>query len=127
MKKFKNKRVVVTGAGSGIGRALAIQLSEAGAELALSDINADNLAKTVAMLSRPCYSEILDVSNREAVYKHAENVRAELGDAELVINNAGVALAQTVAQTEYDDFDWVMSINLTFGEAYTARRLSCRS
>jgi NAD(P)-dependent dehydrogenase (short-subunit alcohol dehydrogenase family) len=117
MKSFTNKRVVVTGAGSGIGRALALQLDKEGAVLALSDINAENLAETVELLSRPCYSEALDVSNRDAVYKHADNVRAELGDVELVINNAGVALAQTVSQMEYDDFDWVMSINF-WGTVY---------
>lgn len=111
MKNFTDKRVVITGAGSGIGRAIAIQLDREGANLALSDINKSNLDKTVSMLGSPCFSEILDVSNKEAVYKHAANVRAELGDVHLVINNAGVAVSQTVAQLEYDDFEWIMSIN----------------
>ena len=111
MKNFRDKRVVITGAGSGIGRSLAVQLSKLGAELALSDIDEQNLEATKALLNRPCFSQVLDVSDKDAVYKHADAVRAEIGDAHLVINNAGVAVSQTVARLDYDDFEWIMSIN----------------
>lgn len=91
MKDFKNKVVVVTGAGSGMGRAYAEVFAKRGAKLALNDFNADTLAETVALLGNtPVYSQAFDVSDEAAMNDFATKAKAELGDAAVVINNAGI-------------------------------------
>ncbi|MBM7332607.1 SDR family NAD(P)-dependent oxidoreductase [Alloalcanivorax marinus] len=114
MKQFNDKVAVVTGAGSGIGRALAHQLAEAGARLALSDINETGLRDTARELGLGedrLITEVFDVSDRDAVYGFADRVAGHFGAVHLVINNAGVALGATVEDMSYDDFEWLMGIN----------------
>ena len=77
MSKFKDRICVVTGAGSGIGRALALQLHERGAKLALADIQADNLAETAELISKSggnAFTKTLDVADQEAVFAFADEV-----------------------------------------------------
>ncbi len=111
---FYNKVVVITGAGSGIGRALSLQFAAAGARLALSDVNRAGLDETLALL--PSSSEArgysVDVSSRDAVYAHAEDVRRDFGTAHLLINNAGAALIGTIAHTSIEELEWQIGINL---------------
>ncbi|WP_405160229.1 SDR family oxidoreductase [Nocardia sp. NBC_01499] len=114
MKNFKDKVAVITGAGSGIGRALALDLARRGAKLALSDINTESVADTAGRCEKLGATAIpyeLDVAQRAAVYAHAADVRGEFGRVNLVINNAGVALGADVEDMEWDDFDWLMNIN----------------
>lgn len=116
MKVFRNRVAVITGAGSGIGRALALALAADGAELALSDIDEEALSETAQRCrSRASGSKVtttrLDVASRQAVYDHADQVVREHGAAHLVINNAGVALAGPLRQVSFDDFEWLMNIN----------------
>lgn len=112
MKNFQNKVVVITGAASGIGRALAIEFAKRGARVAISDMNETGLARTKAKLAGSGhYSEQFDVSDRKAFYEHADNVVREMGQVDVVINNAGVAVSETVENTSYEDFEWVMGIN----------------
>lgn len=114
MKNLEGKIVVVTGAGSGIGRALALQLAAQGAQLALCDINETNLQKTVEIASAhgvKVYSAALDVSKRDAFQTFADNVARALGNASVIINNAGVALSQNVEGMDRKDFEWVLNIN----------------
>ena len=113
MKSFANKVAVITGAGSGIGRALAQQLSLEGAHLALSDINLSGLKDTQASLQGNGSVSItqLDVSDRLAFEAWCNEVIEEFGHADLLFNNAGVALAETVNNCSYNDFEWVMNIN----------------
>ncbi|MCC4307289.1 MAG: SDR family NAD(P)-dependent oxidoreductase [Alcanivorax sp.] len=114
MKQFNDKVAVVTGAGSGIGRALAHQLAEAGARLALSDINETGLRDTARELGLGedrLITEVFDVADRDAVYGFADRVAGHFGAVHLVINNAGVALGATVEDMSYDDFEWLMGIN----------------
>jgi NAD(P)-dependent dehydrogenase (short-subunit alcohol dehydrogenase family) len=114
MKNFSNKVCVVTGAGSGIGRALALDLAGRGARLAISDVNADAVAQTAAdCRTRGAESEsyALDVSDRAAVFAHAEAVAERFGAVNLVINNAGVALHKNVLDQPIEDLEWVMGIN----------------
>lgn len=111
MYELNGKVAVITGAGSGIGRALAQLLSARGCTLAISDVNEKGLAETAATLKGAVMTAKLDVSDRAAVYAHAEAVKAKYGKADIVINNAGVASSQTVDKTTYEDFEWLMGIN----------------
>lgn len=114
MKNLKNKVAVVTGAGSGIGRATAQLLGERGCRLAISDVNAGGLAET-AERCRAAGVEVhtheVDVSRRDEVYAWAELVARAMGGVNIVVNNAGVALSATVEDMSYEDFEWLMSIN----------------
>lgn len=114
MKNLTNKVVVITGAGSGIGRALALQCAKEGAKLALNDFNEKALKETVDMLATAdVLYEVFDVSKREYFYTFAENVVKKFGEVDVVINNAGVSLGkQSVLQTSWEDFEWIMNINL---------------
>ena len=114
MKDFDNKVAVITGAGSGIGRALARDLAAAGARLALSDVNQVGLQETADSLglgSDRLITEAFDVADRDAFYAFAERVTGHFGAAHLVFNNAGVALGATVEDMSYEDFEWLMGIN----------------
>jgi NAD(P)-dependent dehydrogenase (short-subunit alcohol dehydrogenase family) len=114
MKDFNGKVCVITGAGSGIGRGLALELARRGARLALSDIHAETVAETVAQcasLGVQAEPYVLDVASREAVFGHAAEVRDRFGAVNLVINNAGVALAKDVIDTPIEDYEWIMGIN----------------
>ncbi len=115
MKNFKGKTVVITGAGSGIGRALAINFSKRGANLAIADINEGNLNDTVEEIKKngiTIFSKVFDVSKNEQVLKFAEDVKQHLGNADVVINNAGVALGKmTFEETSMEELEWIMSIN----------------
>lgn len=114
MRNFNSHVAVITGAGSGIGAALATQLAEANARLAISDVNAAGLAETTAACERAgaeVRSYSLDVADRDAMLAHADQVRADFGRVNLVVNNAGVALVGTVEDTEFTDLDWILGIN----------------
>lgn len=114
MKDFTGKVAAITGAGSGMGRTLALQLAKEGCGLALSDINEKSLAETVEMASHTgvrVTSTKLDVSNKEAVFAWAEDTVSKHGKVNMVFNNAGVALSGTVAAVELEDYEWIMGIN----------------
>lgn len=114
MRSFQNKVAVITGAGSGIGQGLAIALARAGAQLAISDINADNIAATaqqcIALGAKTKHYQ-LDCGKRDAIYAHAEDVVRDFGSVNLLINNAGVAVNATVRELTDEDFHWLMNIN----------------
>ncbi|MFK8048740.1 MAG: SDR family NAD(P)-dependent oxidoreductase [Halioglobus sp.] len=108
------KLAVITGAGSGIGRALAQQLNLDGCTLLLSDIDAAGLNETQSSLTRqdvPAKTEVVDVADKAAVHKWAEDIEAEFGHIDILINNAGVAMTATVEESQYEDIEWLMDIN----------------
>ena len=117
MKLTPGTIAVVTGAGSGIGRALALNLAARGCALALADVNADGLAQTVALIGETSASSAqvtthrVDVADLSAVERFASEVVERHGGAQLLINNAGVALGGAFAEVTLDDFAWLMGIN----------------
>lgn len=114
MAWFGGGVAVVTGAGSGIGRALVGRLAEERCPLALADIDEAGLAKTAAALARKrveVTTHVLDVSDEAGVRAFAEDVVARHGRATLLINNAGVALLGRFEEISLDDLRWLMGIN----------------
>ncbi len=115
MKSLDGKVVVITGAASGIGRALAVDVARRGALLAISDIDEAGLAETVDLVkasgAREVRSDRLDVADRAALAAYAGAVAEQFGRVNVVVNNAGVALAGDVEDLAYDDMDWIIGIN----------------
>ena len=116
---FKGKVVAITGAGSGIGRALALELAPLGARLALSDCNAAGLDETLQLLPAGTEAKAytLDVSSREAVFQHAADVQRDFGTAHMIINNAGTGIFASVENVQVEEIDKVLKVNL-YGTIY---------
>lgn len=120
MKDFNGKTAAITGAGSGMGRTLALNLAQQGCNLSLSDVNAAGLQETCDMLAHykvKVTSTELDVSNREAVFAWADQTAADHGKINMIFNNAGVALSGTVGALSLEDYEWIMNINF-YGVLY---------
>ncbi len=115
MKSFDGRVVAITGAGSGIGRALALDLARRGALLAVSDIDAAGLAETVDLVktagAREVRSDVVDVSSAGALTAWAEDVVGQLGRVNVLVNNAGVSLTGEFADLEAADMTWIVDIN----------------
>ena len=114
MKDFGDRVTVITGAGSGIGRALALELARRGARLELSDVNAAGVAATVdacLALGAKAQHHLLDVADRGAVDAHAAQVLGAHGRVDLVVNNAGVTMTGPVLDLTLDEIEWIMGIN----------------
>lgn len=110
---YQGRVAVVTGAGSGIGRALTQALTRDGAHVAASDIDPDGLAETQAACPPGRVTPYrVDVADRDAVSNFADEVREQHGPASLLFNNAGVDLFAGVADMSWKDFDWLMGINV---------------
>jgi NAD(P)-dependent dehydrogenase (short-subunit alcohol dehydrogenase family) len=111
---FAKRVVVITGAGSGIGRALAQQLGAKGARLALSDVNRQSLDETLNSLpaGTDARAYVVDVSSREAVFAHADEVTRDFGTAHFVISNAGTTMLGTIAHLSIEEIEWLLGINL---------------
>src|SRR5262252_3671184 len=112
MSSIENAVAVVTGAGSGIGRALAKELASRGADLALADVNTPGLEETCKLLgSAKARTYNVDVAQASAVEDFARQVERDFGRASLLINNAGVALQGTFAELSLAEFEWLIRIN----------------
>lgn len=123
MHYFAHKRAVVTGAGDGIGRELAIALNRAGCRLWLCDIDAGRLADTVALLPDQrlaTHTAVVDMGDREAVYAWAASVAADTDHLDLLVNNAGVAYAARFDVSTDANFEWLMNINF-WGVVWSTR------
>ncbi len=115
MNSFQSKVVVVTGAGSGIGRALAMAFAGQGARLALNDFNEQTLQETVAALpaGTGVFASAFDVSKKELMFQFADDVLRKYGKVDVMINNAGVAIAGfRTDEVSIEDYEWIMGINL---------------
>ncbi|MGW0658667.1 SDR family NAD(P)-dependent oxidoreductase [Streptodolium elevatio] len=115
MREFAGKVAAITGAGSGIGRALAYELARHGARLALSDVDEEAVRETAAVALGHGASETaasrVDVADRHAVQAWADETAGHFGTVNLVVNNAGVALTASVEEMDWDDFEWLMGVN----------------
>ncbi len=114
MKTFQGRVGAVTGAGSGIGRAVATELARRGAEVALCDVDEAGMAETVARIQSTgtrVSTQRVDVADRQAVEEWADKVVADHGKVNLIANNAGVALGANVETMSYDDLEWLMGVN----------------
>lgn len=115
MKTLADKVVVITGAGSGIGRELALNAASKDAVLALCDVDEAGLLETAerarARRAREVRTDRLDVRDRDAMQAYAAAVHEQFGRVNVVINNAGVAVHGEFEEMSYEDFEWVMDIN----------------
>lgn len=114
MSEFTGRVVVITGAGSGIGRALALNLAAKGARLALSDVDTVGLEETARRardLGAEVQADALDVSQREKVMEYADKVVERFGVVNQVYNNAGIAYHGEFERTEFKDFERVVDVD----------------
>jgi NADP-dependent 3-hydroxy acid dehydrogenase YdfG len=111
--KLEGKTVVVTGAGSGIGRATALAFARAGARIAACDVDQVRLDALAAELGdRALVVRQIDVADRDQMRGFADAVHALVPGADVVVNNAGVAVGGTFLDTTLDDWEWLLGINL---------------
>jgi NADP-dependent 3-hydroxy acid dehydrogenase YdfG len=114
MQGFAGKVAVVTGAGSGIGQALAIELGRSGAKLAISDVDTEGLAITeqrLQAIGAPVKADRLDVTEREKFHLYADEVKAHYGVVHQIYNNAGIAYTGDVEVSQYKDIERVMDVD----------------
>jgi NAD(P)-dependent dehydrogenase (short-subunit alcohol dehydrogenase family) len=112
---LQGRVALVTGAARGIGRATALALADAGAQLIISDVNAaalDELAATLRERGRLLLAQTVDVSSRTAMADFAQAVHAQVPAVDVLVNNAGVGLSGGIESTTLDDWQWVLGVNL---------------
>ena len=114
MEGFAGKVAAVTGAGSGIGQALAIELARSGASVAISDVDTEGLAATeerLKAIGAPVKADRLDVTERDAFELYADAVKEHFGKVNQIYNNAGIAFAGDIEVTQFKDIEKVMDVD----------------
>jgi NADP-dependent 3-hydroxy acid dehydrogenase YdfG len=114
MTELNGKIAVITGAGSGIGRALAYDFGRRGAKLAISDVDTDGLAQTTRQLrviGAAVHETKLDVTDRTAVLRYAEEVVAHFGTVNVIVNNAGIAFTGDIEKMTFEQIERVMDVD----------------
>ena len=114
MEGFAGRVAAVTGAGSGIGQALALELGRSGASVAISDVDTEGLAQTEEQLKAigaPVRSDRLDVTEREAFQIYADQINKHFGKVNQIYNNAGIAFTGDVEITAFKDIERVMDVD----------------
>jgi NAD(P)-dependent dehydrogenase (short-subunit alcohol dehydrogenase family) len=133
MIDFAGRTAFVTGGANGVGIGIVRNLLESGAKVAIADIRPDSIDAALASLdNREVMGVQLDVTSREGFKAAADEVEAQFGPVSLLFNNAGINLFQTIEDSSYDDWDWVLGVNLqgvingvqTFAPRMKARALS---
>jgi meso-butanediol dehydrogenase/(S,S)-butanediol dehydrogenase/diacetyl reductase len=115
MKKIDGKVALITGAGQGIGRAIALRLAQDGAHIAIADMNDDKMndvAGEIRDLGRKATTFKVDVSKRDEVYAAIDHAEKELGGFDIMINNAGIAQVQPLADVTSEELDKILNVNV---------------
>jgi len=115
MKDFKNKNCFLTGAASGIGRSFALELAKEGINLYISDINMERLAnvkKEIEEIGAKVIAAKCDVSKYEDFQRAADDFHSQLGEMDLLINNAGIAIGGGIEELEIEDWKELLDVNL---------------
>lgn len=114
MSEIKNSLFIITGAGSGIGRALTLLAINEGAKVIASDVDEQGLNETIALTNNKAEKQVLDVANHEAIKSFTKSILEKYPNENIIlVNNAGVGLASgNFTETPLDDFEWLMNINL---------------
>ncbi|MFA6011529.1 MAG: SDR family oxidoreductase [Desulfobacteraceae bacterium] len=115
MKKFPKKRIMITGAGSGLGRAIAMEFATLGWNICASDINLERADETVAMVKKnggDGFAVFCDVTKPEQLDALGETLVKQWGGVDIVVNNAGVAAAGYMEKIPLETWDWIIDINL---------------
>lgn len=114
MKTLSGRVGAITGGGSGIGRALAVEMSRRGGTVALCDVDEAGLSGTASLVEAQggaVTTAVVDVADRQAVEEWSDKVVADHGKVNLIVNNAGVALGANVETMTYEDLEWLMGVN----------------
>ena len=112
MRDLEGRVAFITGGGSGVGLGMAKAFVAAGMRVAIADIRADHLEAATAELDGPVLPVQLDVTDRDAFARAADVVERELGNVHVLCNNAGINLFNDLADATYQDWDWVLGVNL---------------
>jgi short-subunit dehydrogenase len=123
MRSVKGMNAVVTGAGSGIGRELAIQLSQLGAAVIVTDVDQKGLDETCLVIKKnggDCSPHVFDVSDRGNVYAFADETIKKHGHIDILINNAGKSMHGWIEDLTYESFQLIMAINF-WGVVYCTK------
>jgi NAD(P)-dependent dehydrogenase (short-subunit alcohol dehydrogenase family) len=114
IKDFRDKVVVITGAGSGIGRATALAFADEGADLVIADIHENRLNETAEEIRQrgaQVIAKVVDVSKKKQIRDFAKFVIGQKGCVDILYNNAGVAIGASFENTSIEEFEWIFSIN----------------
>jgi NAD(P)-dependent dehydrogenase (short-subunit alcohol dehydrogenase family) len=113
MKDFAGRTAFVTGGANGVGIGVVRALLAQGCKVAIADVRAESIERALKSLDgKPVMGVEVDVSSREAMARAADAVEAKFGPVSLLFNNAGVNLFQSIEESSYDDWDWIMGVNL---------------
>lgn len=115
MENLENKVALVTGAGQGIGRAIALRLARDGADIAIVDLNDEKVqavSEEVQALGRKATTYKADVSRRDEVYAAINHAQKELGGFDIMVNNAGIANVQPIAELTPEEVDKIIKVNV---------------
>lgn len=115
MENLENKVALVTGAGQGIGRAIALRLARDGADIAIVDLNDEKVqavSEEVQALGRKATTYKADVSRRDEVYAAINHAQKELGGFDIMVNNAGIANVQPIAELAPEEVDKIIKVNV---------------
>ncbi len=114
LKKFPEKRVFITGAGSGFGRALALEFAKMGWKVAIAEINPERAAETGGLVTAAGghpLEIICDVTSPESMEEAAAEIKTAWGGLDILVNNAGVAAAGRIENTPLETWDWILALN----------------